>query len=79
MSEHRRASDNITEPQTLDEFVRAIYARQSQVIEKVEKIDKTVFGNGKAGLCDRLITVETTIKVIGAIIVVGAGYIALFK
>lgn len=66
---------DIKEPQTLDEFVRAIYMRQSNVIEDVKALKETVNGNGKPGLCQRVTVIETTLKVIGSVVVLLGGWI----
>lgn len=76
MREHRRITDNIKEPQTLDEFVRAIYIRQTDALADIKSLTETVKGNGKPGLCDRMIRVETTLKLAGALLIVIAGWIS---
>ena len=63
MHEHAREGDPM-EPQTEGELLRAIYRRQTDIV-------KVVFGNGKPGLCDRVTIMETTVKVLAGIIVVG--------
>lgn len=45
--ELKRRAEDLTEPQTIDELVRSIY-------RIVNKIDKTVYGNGQPGLCERM-------------------------
>ena len=60
MTEHRRAADDIKEPQSLDELVRFIY-RDMQIVKAA------VFGNGKKGFGERLTILETIIRVLAAV------------
>ena len=67
----RRRKEDFTEPQTIDELVRAIYRNQKDVIDCLDSVKKTVYGNGKPGLCDRMITLETIVKVISWVVGIG--------
>ena len=51
------------EPQSSDEFIRAIYSKQKDVlIPMLNDIRCTIFGNGKPGLCQRQTETEATLK-----------------
>jgi len=79
MHPERRATDNITEPQTIDELVRGTY-------KATQEIKKVLFGNGQPGLTYRMTTIETMIRVLGWVVGVGIpaisailGWMILFK
>jgi hypothetical protein len=55
MNEHRRAADDITEPQTIDELVRETH-------RDVKELKTIVKGNGKPGLCDRVLIQEMILQ-----------------
>jgi len=66
------------EPQSSEEFIRAIYAKQKDVlIPMLNDIKCTVFGNGKPGLCQRQTETETTLKVLYKIVVIGISALSL--
>ncbi len=48
---------DITEYQTIDELVRATY-------RMTKEVHSELYGNGKPGVCKRLNTVETALKVV---------------
>jgi len=64
MIDHYRRTEDVYEPKTDGELIRATY-------RSVIDIKSVVFGNGKPGLCDRMTIMETTVKVLAW--VVGAG------
>jgi hypothetical protein len=77
MANHKQPPENITEPQTIDEVVRATY-------RDVKDIKDVLFG--KRSLCDRVTILETITKVLawvmGISVTAGgtvAAWILLFK
>lgn len=87
MNEHRRASDDLTEPQTMDELVRATYHKVKELGEVVNDLNVIVTkGNGKKSLCERMTIQETIVTVIAwvaatELAALGAlsGWLFLFK
>lgn len=63
MPELKRRSEDITEPQTTEELVRAIY-------KSIKNTEKILFGNGQPGLCDRMTTQEATTRTLQWAVVV---------
>ena len=64
------------------EQMTLIIERQTVIADRVEKIYTKIYGNGDKGLCDRMTTIEATLRTLGAaILFIGglAGWAAFFK
>lgn len=67
---NRRMSDYMEKTER-DLLVEAV-SKLEQLVERIDKINDAVFGNGKTGLQDRVLTLELQLKwVIGSLGIVG--------
>jgi hypothetical protein len=82
MPPHDRRASDITEPQTDGELLRALYRNQQDVvIPAVADIKKTLYGNGKPGICEVVTRHDQTMKTVLWIVGVGvpaAGVVAVW-
>lgn len=48
----------------IESLIKEIHQRQQEItIPSIQRIEHTVFGNGKPGLCTRMTIMETMVKV----------------
>lgn len=62
---------DITEPQTIEELVRVTY-------RMTREMHSEIYGNGKPGLCKRMNTVETALKVVVGALSMAVPFIIVF-